>query len=161
MLRQAGLSPATRSSLPQAVRSTTKPASAVGRRLPLGRGNRLCVRRGCGAKAMAAALRDDRCDSSAAVTTTAWGTSIRFKAEGGGSVKAWLPLASHVPVLYSGCTGTGTLYCKVYLYPGCCIRLRITQIPSRVIPTASDDGSLVIVWCVVDPGTRVTNWRVH
>jgi len=29
------------------------------------------VRRGCGAKAMAAALRDDRCDSSAADTTTA------------------------------------------------------------------------------------------
>ena len=80
MLRQAGLSPATRSSLPQAVRSTTKSASAVGRRLPLGRGNRLCVRRGCGAKAMAAALRDDRCDSSAADTTTAWGTSARFQA---------------------------------------------------------------------------------
>ena len=42
-LRQAGLSPVTRSSLPQAVRSKTRSGQqGQGRRLPLRRGNPLC-----------------------------------------------------------------------------------------------------------------------
>lgn len=64
----------------EVVRSTSlaKSASApvgTGRRLPLGRRNRLCVRRGCGAIAIAAALRrDDRssCDASPAARQAAW-----------------------------------------------------------------------------------------
>ena len=84
MLRQAGLSPATRSLLPQALRPTTavhvcepegnRQAAATHTHQSkdsdvLKRGNRLCVR-SCGARAMAAALRDDSqwssssCDSS-------------------------------------------------------------------------------------------------